>query len=331
MELINGIAKQKAQKVISRIESAEFDEIDVDTLLMQLRAFSNDKILFREVADFVAHNDERKQGVANDSLDAFYLSMKFFVEYASENKLLNIYKPFPLYIKKLMIFQIDKCKAIDLKSKFSTTKEKLTCNIKSLFEESKKNNTAVLRQQKISKKNLKSIEFLLSFIGSKPAFTQEVLLDEILQVIRENGLTFDENKFFEQGDKIVLYILMLLHNTQYNFNGYKQGYSKLACENTSIPYNINLVNKDGNSVSHEWTFGHLNINGNVVIEKDGKDLTISYPLVSTNLLVEDWCDESLFIIKSLDNEQNSILHKVIDLDHQLSYGRNGKLTKSIKD
>ena len=86
IQKISGNSKEKAQKIVSRIESGKFDEIDVDSLLMLLRAFSNDHLIFREISDFVAHNDERKKGITTNSLEAFYLNLKYFIEYVSKKK-----------------------------------------------------------------------------------------------------------------------------------------------------------------------------------------------------------------------------------------------------
>ncbi|HDU8584939.1 TPA: hypothetical protein RG682_000381 [Vibrio alginolyticus] len=93
------IDKTKAQKLVTKLEAGDFDENDVDNLFMRLRAYSHGNKVFREVADFVAHNDERNRGITNESLEAFYLSFKFFEEYTSSKKPLDITSPFPLYIK----------------------------------------------------------------------------------------------------------------------------------------------------------------------------------------------------------------------------------------
>lgn len=327
IQKVSGTSKIKTQKIIDRIESGEFDEMDVDNLLMYLRDFSNNYIVFREISNFVAHNNKRDKGLATDSLEAFYLNLKYFIEYPSENKQLDISKPFPIYIKKLMEYQVDKCKSIDLKSKFDTTKLKLKSKIKSLFEEDKKESTAVLRNIKISKKNIKAIEFLLSFISSMPTFTQKDLLNEIVQVIKDNDLIFDERKFLLQGERLTLCILMLLHDSKFDFKGHKLGSCKISCENTYIPHNIQLLNADGSISQHIGTFGNLEITGSIIVDKNGKDLTISYPLITTNLKVEEWCHENLFMIKPINETSPKLLYKFVDFDCELNFEENGKLSQ----
>ncbi len=327
IQKISGNSKEKAQKIVSRIESGKFDEIDVDSLLMLLRAFSNDHLIFREISDFVAHNDERKKGITTNSLEAFYLNLKYFIEYVSKKKELDISKPFPLYIKKLMEFQVDKCKNVDLKSKFDTNKLKLKSNINSWFMENKKESTSVLRNTKISKKNFKSIEFLLSFIASVNAFNQKDLLNEIVQVIKDNDLNFDESKFLLQGRILTLCILMLLHNCKFDFNGHKLGFSKISCEKTYIPYNMKIINSDRSISQHIESFGNLQIIGSIIVDNDGKDLTISYPLMTTDLKVEECCNENLFLIKPIDKTYPQLLYKFVDFDCELSFKDDGKLSR----
>lgn len=80
------IEKSKLQKSIQKIESGSFDENDIDNIFMKLRAYSTKFSVFREIADFVAHNDQRDRGLVNQALEHMYLSMRFFLDYQGENK-----------------------------------------------------------------------------------------------------------------------------------------------------------------------------------------------------------------------------------------------------
>ena len=84
------IEKAKAQKLVLKLESGDFDENDIDNIFMRLRAYSHGNRIFHEIADFVAHNDKRDKGVSAESLEAFYLSIKYFLEYVSPKKTLDI-------------------------------------------------------------------------------------------------------------------------------------------------------------------------------------------------------------------------------------------------
>lgn len=75
------IEKIKAQKIVDKIQSNQFDENDIDGLFMRLRLYSKEQYIFKEIADFVAHNDARDRGLANKSLETMYPRMKYFIEY----------------------------------------------------------------------------------------------------------------------------------------------------------------------------------------------------------------------------------------------------------
>ena len=130
------IEKVKAQKTIVKIESGDFNENDVDSLFMALRAYSYGNKIFNELAHFVAHNDKRDRGLTTNSLESIYLSFKFFNDYyKSSNCSLDIGSPFPIYVKKHMKYQIDKCDETYLKEQFNVTKQKLKSKIDNVFSE----------------------------------------------------------------------------------------------------------------------------------------------------------------------------------------------------
>ncbi|MCK8109134.1 hypothetical protein MTF64_19840, partial [Pseudoalteromonas sp. 2CM41L] len=80
---MKGIEKNKAQKLILKIEKGQFDENDIDSLFMRMRAHSNKMPVFREIADFVAHNDQRDRGCSGQLilatvLESWYLTSDSF-------------------------------------------------------------------------------------------------------------------------------------------------------------------------------------------------------------------------------------------------------------
>lgn len=323
--MMKPIEKTKAQKLVTKIELGEFDENDVDNLFMRLRAYSHGNKLFREVADFVAHNDERNRGIANESLEAFYLSFKFFLEYTSPKKPLDITGSFPLYVKKLIKYQIDKCKEDELKSKFNVNKRRLKSRVDTIFSEDKKLQIASMKKGKMSEQTFRAIQHTLGFIGSQPAFEPKQVVAELIRVIKTNKILVNEKKVFEQSDRITVCVMLLLHESKFEYGAHKQGYCRISCDKPSISHNQKFVDKDGNPVELEESFGSLQVQGHVVLEKEGKDLTICYPLMTTELDVEDWCDEGLFVIEPLTESLPHYLHKKVKLDDALYFTDEGKL------
>lgn len=319
------IEKAKAQKLVLKLETGNFDENDVDNIFMRLRAYSHGNRIFREVADFVAHNDERNQGIATESIEAFYLSIKYFLEYASPKISLDIGSPFPLYVKKLMKYQIDKCKDTDLKEKFNVTKQRLKSRIDTIFSEDKKNNVAFMKKPKISEDTLRALQYILGFIGSHPAFDQSRVISELLSVIKSNKLNANEEELLKHSDRIAACVVLLLHEATFEYGAHKQGYCKVSCEKTSIPYNQKFTDQDGNPVEINDSFGNLQVLGHVLLEKDGKDLTVCYPLMTTNLPAEDWCDDDMFVIEPITEEHPNYFHRKIVFDQQICFTAGGKI------
>lgn len=324
--------KIKVQKIIRKIESGIFDENDIDNFFMKLRAYSADYRIFREVADFVAHNDERNKGIVNESLEAFYFSIKYFIEYVTDKTPLEIINPFPLYIKKLMKYQIDKCKERDLINKFKLNRIKMKSLIDNLFSENKKDNVAQLRKIKISKKDSKIIEYLLGFIGSIPAFEQKDLTSDILNVMKLNDLEFNEKDFLTNFDKIVLCVLLLLNASKFKFdNGITFGYTNISSKKEYLPYNIEYRNEEGENFIPEVSFGYLHINGNISIQKkDNSKLNVIFPLFLSTLSAEEWCSNKLFCIEPLNSETPLLMYKKIKFDSELILSDDFKITKIDK-
>lgn len=319
--------KIKVQKLVSQIEQGSFDDNVVDSLFIKLRGFSHGNDVFREIADFVAHNDKRNKGITVASLNALYLSMKYFIEYVSPKKAINIQQPFPIYIKRLMIYQVNKCDEILLREKFHESKSSLKSRIDTSFKEDKKHGIAYFKKAKISRQFFESIQYLLGFIGAMPAFTQQSLIEQLLSVLSKNNILFNEDKIREQEKKIVLCILCLLNNTHFEHGGHEPGYCKISCERTEIMNIPNFVDKEGNEIESVKSFGNLYLQGHVLLKKEDRDFRVCYTVFETDLSVEEWCDKDLFMIKIQGTGNSKIEFKKVNLDTDLVISDNFKLSR----
>lgn len=323
------IEKNKAQKLVEKIQRNQFDENDIDSLFMRLRAFSKGKHVFREIADFVAHNDARDRGLANRSLETMYLRMKFFVEYNSPKKPLNISSEFPLWIKKLMLLQVDKFDESQLKAKFKVSKKRLKSRIDNGFKEDRKAKSAILKDGKLSSETFDAIKHVMSFLISQPAFSQEELISELTSVIQDNGINLDTDLFVLQSDKITLCTMLLLHNASFDFKGHKPGYTRIGCEKEAISFNTRFIDVNGNEVKNNETFGKLSINGYVVLDNNGTDVTMVHPLMQTNLDANNWCHDNMFTVEPWSEETPKHLCKKLSFDDGLHISETFKLSNSV--
>lgn len=322
------IERAKAQKLVNRILSNEFDENDVDSLFMKMRAYSAGFPIFREVSDFVAHNDLRDRGIANQSLETMYLRMKYFFEYNSPERTLDISQPFPLWIKRLMKYQVYKCDEKQLREKFNVTRERLASRIDNAFKEDQKNKIAVYKNGKLSADTFRAIQHIMSFISGNPAFTQNDLIDDLVGVLTKNKISFDEQAFRSLSDKITLCTLLLFHNAEFDFKGHKKGSCHISSEHSSVSHNVRFVDPEGNEIEHKESFGNLAISGSVTIRKDGKDLSIGHCVMSTNLPAELWCADDLFHIEPLSENAPGHLYKKLKLQVDLRINNDFQLCQT---
>ncbi|WP_456490079.1 hypothetical protein [Marinobacter nauticus] len=318
--------KIKTQKIVDKIEAGDFDENDIDNLFMKLRAYSSNHRVFREIADFVAHNDSRDRGLANQALETMYLSMRFFLEYNSPKKTLDLSQPFPLWIKSLMMFQVDKCGEEILREKFNVTASRLKSRIENSFKIDKKAKTAQYKDGKLSENTFEAIQHVMSFISGNAAFTQDQLIDELIGVLCANRLRFDTDVILSLSDKITLCTLLLFHQSEFDIRSHKKAQCEVAAEKSSISHNVQFVDVKGNPVEHHETFGTLSVMGTVTVKRDEQDLGISHCVMSTNLEVESWCADNLFHIEPLSDEVPNHMCKRIRLDTDLAIDKDFKLS-----
>jgi hypothetical protein len=322
---MKGIEKSKAQKIIAKIQNGEFDENDVDNLYMKLRAYSAGNPVFREIADFVAHNDLRNKGITNQALQAMYYSIKYFIEYVSPKRSLDIGEPFPLWIKTLIKYQIRKIDETKLKAEHNVSASRLISRIDSGFKDDKKNKVTKLKDGKLSANTLDAIRYVMSFIISKVAFTQDDLMAQLIKVLDANGLEYDKDYLDAQSNKIALCVILLFHNAEFDIKGHKPGYCKVCPEKASVSHEAKFVDNDGNEVDVDESFGMLQVNGYVVLEKDGKDLTVAHPIMSTKLEADEWCADTLFHIEPVSEEIQDRYCKRLKVDKDLGIDEQFKL------
>ena len=319
------IEKSKLHKTIQKIESGNFDENDIDSIFMKLRAYSTKFSVFREIADFVAHNDQRNRGLVNEALEHMYLSMRFFLDYhyqGENKKQLDITKSFPSWIIKLMKYQVEKIDESILKDKFNVSKIRLISRIDNSFKIDKQKGTAIYKEGKLSKTTFEAISHCMSFISGTAKFTQKDLVDELVEVLAENHISYDEKLIRDQGNKITICTLLLFQHSTFDFKGYKIGECKISAEKESILHNTKFVDLDGNPVEHIESFGNLYVQGTITLNHNNSDTKIAHTIMSTTLSAEEWCDDSLF---EIEVSEHGYCYKKLKLDNDLCLNENARL------
>lgn len=222
------VDKRKAEKLIAEIESGSFDYNTVDSLLILLREYSNNNKTFRELADFVAHKRERNKGIVKVSMEYMLYATRYLKEYHYSKIELDFFKPFPSWIKNLLIYQIEKANEEILSNSYGFKKQQLTDYIKSHFVLN--NKTAKLIDEQYTIKKHTVLKYLLSFISIYPTFTQTQLIKSIIKTIKDNGLSINDNKFIVNQNLLVLNLIFLMHCTEYKHKNTNIGYSLIQAD-----------------------------------------------------------------------------------------------------
>jgi hypothetical protein len=288
---ISGTDRSKLQKAVTRIDTGNFDETDLDSVLNGLRQYCGANSVFREVADFLAHRDLRDRGPVRNALRALYLSMTYFRDYSSPKIALAIDRPFPKYIKELMLLEIDKCEDAELRSKFGISGQRLRSKITKVFAVDKSTGTCVLKGN-ASAYLVSAMEYLLGAIRSHPPISEDDFFDQLETVLGHNGFTYSDQIISNNRDRLCLCLLLLMHRTDFKYGGPNVGKTEISCGVSSVP-----IGEIDRAVSpQDWArFECLQVNGSVGFKWKDKIVDVQFPILITSLPVVHWTDPSLFV------------------------------------
>lgn len=319
----------KLNQIIERIQVGNFDANDVDNLLMKLRAYAGKKIVFLEVAHFVAHSDARDRGLAQQSITAFVDSIQYFQEFVSEKRSLDISKPFPAYIYRLFLSQSRLSDERQLREKYKMSHATLIKKIEANFLIDKKTGTCRLRNNKGGIDFFASLQFITSFIHSRPAFHIRDFHIELKDVMRAQKIVFDEPAWDAQADPISLAILCLVSNTEFALANGNKASCRLETEKHFRLLKGQRRLPTGIMSSEPTSFGPLMILGEATVHSINKaPVSISFPLIDTDLEPHEHCDPSLFLRDKAPEDFGDCLVEIINLAADMSLTDGFKLVQT---
>ncbi|MEO8326067.1 MAG: hypothetical protein ABI618_09475 [Nitrospirota bacterium] len=279
--------RRKAQEELDKILSGEFGEIDVEHVYMRLREYSEGHLIFREIAHFVAHSKTRKQGDAHRFLDRFICGVKYSIEFGLPGILPKITEPFPSYLKRHMKYQINNCNPNELRQKFRKSPKDLEDRIDKLFKNDK--NTKI----PFGHNDLLLIQHLLAFMDiPRPLFTSDDILEDLVAVLQKNQLSFDKDALMTQRAPIVLCVMLLIRGSGFEFDKLPTGKCVVMAQGPH-PHS-NEIRGDNFPEAFERSTLQLFF----AFEAPGVigPVLVFAPILSTDLLVTHYCDESLFAL-----------------------------------
>lgn len=319
----------KLTKIIKRIQSGHFDANDVDNLLMKLRAYAGEKRVFLEVAHFVAHADARDRGLAQQSITAFVDSMRYFQEYVSEKRPLDLGAPFPAYIYRLFLSQARLSDERRLKSEYKMSNTTLIGKIKANFSIDRKAGTCSLRNNKGGIELLAALQFITSFIHSRAAFHIRDFHKELKDIMRAQKVTFDEASWDAQADRISLAVLCLVSNAEFLLENGGHASCKLETENHFRLLSGQRRLPTGIMSAEPTSFGRLMILGEATVNSANKvPLQISFPLIDTDLDPHEYCDLKLFAREQTSKDFGDCKVEIINFARDMSLSDDFKLVRT---
>ena len=287
--------RRLVQEIVDSIQSGDINEAGVRSLIITLRDHSNQFKVFTEVSHFVAHTVSRKMGMSNSSIERMKLIIEFFQQYISPKKKLSLIEPFPCLDKEANdSSQVDRLETGELKKEFNLSHGSLKRYIKEGFVDIDGSNNVIRKVGKLPNSALNAISRLLSFISGNASFTHEEFLEELIQTLAKNRINFDKKQLTKHSDRLVLFIILLMHKVKYFNKKIFIGETRISAEKESILHGVNFIDKDGNEVEDTQTFGTLNVLGISEIDNGDKTLKVAHVIMTTNLTAKDYCEDSLF-------------------------------------
>ncbi|WP_111848745.1 hypothetical protein [Acinetobacter baumannii] len=309
------IEKNKIQKNIETIQNGNFSESNIESLFMNLRPYCKGYKKFREIADFVAHNDARDRGIVNKVLEDRYLILTAYVRYLPPNKPIDLLNEFPSWIIRLIKNQ---CNLIDKKDFLKEFKFSRTTFLEKL-------DTAYIidHQFKIARYSNRlmpltfwnAVEKCLSICRLIAPLTQDEVINEIIGVLKTNRIIIKENLIRKNADKIIMCILLLLHKTEYKFEDLNNAETFIS----DNPHYSTKKDMEDNTPPNLYVAGRFVING-----FNGQVVEMITPIFTTNLKVEEWCD--LRVIQTTILQDESV-YQHIYLDDNIILDEHFKISK----
>lgn len=322
---MKSVEKNKLIKILAKIQSGNFDENDIDNLFMKLRPYSSGFKKFKEISDFVAHNDERDRGIINRTIENRYLMFKYILSYNEKDGYLNITGPFPLWILKLITYEAEEIDDEHFLLNYKFSRKEFLKNIRESFTIDKNTKTATYNKDSISYEFIHAFMTCLSTLRTDCSFTQDDIIEEIIGVLKKNEVKFNEIEIRNQSNKITVCLMLLLHNATYMAESKYLGKSLISYDerfNNNFPFINTKEAKESNEVEY---YGKLCIAGIFDIENSKKNtIHVCSPIMETSLIVEEWCDENIFTVVTTSK---GILRSKPDFDDELRINEEGKISK----
>ena len=208
-------------EIVETIYTGNFTIRDIKTLFSNIRFHV--KSYLKDVADFVGHPDERDQGVA--VMIAKTTAYGFYHIKETNIKKIDLNGEFPSYFKTFLLLNLHNLSDKQIKDHCGKSKAQLKDDIENRIDINQDKKTAKLWMDDLEHNNFpeqadainKGIEYVAGRLIVKELKQNEIFgaLSSYLNSIIPN---FKKDVFLKQKNKIILYILTIMHNTVINMD-----------------------------------------------------------------------------------------------------------------
>lgn len=273
----------KVQKILDKIKENNFSPEDIDLLLIKLREYALPKSLFEEISHFAAHNESRHKGFSFEHLSGFFDAILYLINHILEGgKPLNLHEPIPSYVINTILFNQKLLSPKDFQQKYKCSQTQFISRFHNTFLKIKGTNTYKIKGT--LKGTVRSVvQDMLGSIFSYPLYEGDEILNEIFTLLKDNEFEITLDEFNLGSAKIILFIIYLMHNTEYKITDSLVGLSQIHI-----------------SKSQDET-----IRLSALVPLPSGKGKFSFPLITTDLDPAEFCSENL--LKHGTNEGSQLI------------------------
>ncbi|MFW0718083.1 hypothetical protein [Pedobacter sp. N23S346] len=198
----------KTQRLVNRIQTGNFDDLDVDNLLIAIResAIEPQFDKLKEICNFIAHPN-RDKGLIKDGITRSFYFMLFFEKYITQKEIID-FEQFPIWLKYLLELQLSLYEDKNL----PISRERCKQVINSIPKVPK--NLSHYSAVKITK-NITDLDKILrtltNSLFAQPVIIQKSFIDDLINLFNNIKIKFNESIIKQQSDNIMNCIAYMLH------------------------------------------------------------------------------------------------------------------------
>lgn len=269
------------QRVISKLETNDFDSNDIRLILIMLREYSDHKSLFREISHFVAHKN-RDQGEFYSRIEGIHCLSQLQL-LCKHGFIIDYSKPPLPEVSKAIFFkasfasdQILKKHGFDKQSLLQEVNKYFPIKVKDNFEP----NPSYLFYEMI-------MEILKEPIDLVPLYNGKDLIESLTDEIKRHGFNLDIQKV--SLSRLLFNLLPILHGTQLQAQLLKKIVGTINFGILDINNKKNITLMGLVRASHTRPrFPQLDM-PHITIEEN---FEFSFSIVQTELQANDWCSQN---------------------------------------